>query len=67
MHSISTIPTLTDSLIQGGEAEPSEGCSYLTRVAPVVIKMIYLWNEIEIGEKGHVTPPNGQLAVFFAS
>ena len=23
---------------QGGEAEPSEGCSYLTRVAPVVIK-----------------------------
>ena len=25
-------------LRQGGEAEPSEGCSYLTRVAPVVIK-----------------------------
>ena len=23
---------------RGGEAEPSEGCSYLTRVAPVVIK-----------------------------
>ena len=28
---------------------------------------LYLINEIEIGEKGHVTPPYGQLAVFFTS
>ena len=33
----SICPSLLTSR-QGGEAEPSEGCSYLTRVAPVVIK-----------------------------
>jgi len=37
-QSFTGIETINKLLKQGGEAEPSEGCSYLTRVAPVVIK-----------------------------